>query len=39
MGVIYKKAKKAIKYILKKYYKYKKLENKKFSERLLEYAL
>ena len=39
VGVIYKKAEKAIKYILKRYYKYKKLQNKQFSKRLLEYAL
>ena len=39
MGVIYKKAKKAIKYILKRYYKYKKLWNKQFSKRLLKYIL
>ena len=39
VGIIYKKAKKVIKYILKRYYKYKKLWNKQFSERLLEYIL
>ena len=39
LGVIYKKAKKAIGYILKRYYKYKKLQDKQFSKRLLEYAL
>ena len=36
---MYKKAKKAIGYILKRYYKYKKLWNEQFSKRLLEYAL
>ena len=39
VGVIYKKAKKVIRYVLKRYYKYKKLWNKQFSKRLLEYAL
>ena len=39
VGIIYKKAKKAIRYILKRYYKYKKLQNKQFSKRLLEYIL
>ena len=39
VGAIYKKTEKAIKYILKRYYKYKKLQNKQFSKRLLEYAL
>ena len=39
IGVIYKKAEKAIKYVLKRYYKYKKLWNKQFSKRLLEYIL
>ena len=39
VGVIYKEAKKVIKYILKRYYKYKKLQNKQFSKRLLKYAL
>ena len=39
VGIIYKKAKKAIKYILKRYYKYKKLWNEQFSKRLLEYIL
>ena len=39
VGAIYKEAKKAIRYILKRYYKYKKLWNKQFSERLLEYIL
>ena len=39
VGAIYKKAEKAIKYILKRYYKYKKLWNKQFSERLLKYIL
>ena len=39
VSAIYKKAEKAIGYIPKKYYKYKKLWNKQFSKRLLEYAL
>ena len=39
VGIIYKKAKKAIGYILKRYYKYKKLQNKQFSKKLLEYTL
>ena len=39
VGVMYKEAKKAIGYVLKRYYKYKKLWNKQFSKRLLEYAL
>ena len=39
VGAIYKEAEKAIRYILKKYYKYKKLQNKQFSKRLLKYAL
>ena len=39
VGVIYKEAKKAIGYILKKYYKYKRLQNKQFSKRLLKYIL
>ena len=39
VGVIYKEAKKAIKYILKRYYKYKKLWNEQFSKRLLKYIL
>ena len=38
VGAIYKKAEKAIRYILKRYYKYKKLWNKQFSKRLLEYV-
>jgi hypothetical protein len=36
---MYEKAKKAIRYILKRYYKYKKLWDKQFSKRLLKYAL
>ena len=36
---MYKEAKKAIKYILKRYYKYKKLWNKQFSKKLLKYVL
>ena len=39
VGVIYKEAEKAIKYILKRYYNYKKLQNKQFNKKLLEYAL
>ena len=39
IGVIYKEAEKAIKYILKRYYKYKKLQNKQFSKKLLKYIL
>ena len=39
VGVTYKEAKKAIRYILKRYYKYKKLQNKWFSKSLLEYIL
>ena len=39
IGVIYKKAEKAIRYIPKRYYKYKKLWNEQFSKRLLEYIL
>ena len=38
-GAIYKEAEKAIRYILKRYYKYKKLQDKQFSKRLLEYIL
>ena len=36
---MYKEVKKAIRYILKRYHKYKKLWNKQFGKRLLEYAL
>ena len=36
---MYKETEKAIRYILKRYYKYKKLWNEQFSKRLLEYAL
>ena len=39
VGVIYKEVEKAIKYILKRYYKYKKLWNKQFNKRLLKYVL
>ena len=39
LKAIYKEAKKAIGYVLKRYYKYKKLWNKQFGKRLLEYAL
>ena len=36
---MYKEAKKAIRYILKRYYKYKKLWNEQFGKRLLKYIL
>jgi hypothetical protein len=36
---MYEKAEKAIGYILKRYYKYKKLWDKQFGKRLLEYTL
>ena len=39
LEVMYKEVKKAIRYILKKYYKYKKLQNKQFGKRLLKYTL
>ena len=39
VGVIYKEAEKVIGYVLKRYYKYKKLWNEQFGKRLLEYAL
>ena len=39
VGAMYKEAEKAIRYILKRYYKYKKLWNKQFSKRLLKYIL
>ena len=39
VGIIYKEAKKVIGYILKKYYKYKKLWNKQFNKKLLEHIL
>ena len=39
LKAIYKEAKKAIRYILKRYHKYKKLWDKQFSKRLLEYIL
>ena len=39
LGKTYKEAEKAIRYILKRYYKYKKLQDKQFSKRLLEYTL
>ena len=39
VGVIYKETKKAIGYILKRYYKYKKLWDKQFNKKLLKYAL
>ena len=39
LGTMYKEAEKAIGYVLKRYYKYKKLWNKQFSKRLLEYIL
>ena len=38
LNAIYKEAKKAIRYVLKRYYKYKKLWNKQFSKRLSEYT-
>ena len=39
INAIYKKAEKAIGYIPKRYYKYKKLWNKQFGERLLKHIL
>ena len=39
LGVIYKEAEKLIRYVLKRYYKYKKLWNKQFGKRLLKYVL
>ena len=39
VGAIYKETEKAIRYVLKRYYKYKKLWNKQFGERLLKYTL
>ena len=39
VNIIYKEAKKVIRYILKRYYKYKKLQNKQFSKRVLKYIL
>ena len=39
LKVMYKEIKKAIRYILKRYYKYKKLWNKQFGKRLLKYIL
>jgi hypothetical protein len=36
---MYKEAKKAIRYILKRYYKYKKLWDKQFGKKLLKYTL
>ena len=39
LSTIYKETKKAIRYVLKRYYKYKKLWDKQFSKRLLKYAL
>ena len=39
VGIIYKEAEKAIGYILKRYYKYKKLWNEQFSKKLLKYIL
>ena len=39
VGAIYKEAEKAIGYVLKRYHKYKKLWNKQFGKRLLEYVL
>ena len=39
VGAMYKKAEKAIGYVLKRYYKYKKLWNKQFGKRLLKHTL
>ena len=39
VGVMYKEAKKVIRYIPKRYHKYKKLWNEQFSKKLLKYAL
>ena len=39
VGVTYEEAEKAIGYIPKRYYKYKKLWNEQFSKRLLKYIL
>ena len=39
IGAIYKEAKKAIGYVLKRYHKYKKLWNEQFGKRLLKYIL
>ena len=39
LGAIYEEAEKAIGYVLKRYYKYKKLWDKQFSKRLSEYTL
>ena len=39
LGATYKEVKKAVNYIPKRYYKYKKLWNKQFRERFLEYIL
>ena len=39
VGIMYKEAKKAIGYILKRYYKYKKLWNEQFGKKLLKYIL
>ena len=39
VGVTYKKAEKAIRYIPKRYHKYKKLWNEQFSKWLLKYIL
>ena len=39
VGAIYKEAEKAIRYILKRYHKYKKLWNEQFGKRLLKYTL
>ena len=36
---MYKEAKKAIRYVLKRYYKYKKLQNKQFNKKLLKYVI
>ena len=39
LGAMYKEAKKAVRYVLKRYYKYKKLQDEQFGKRLSEYAL
>ena len=39
VGTMYEEAEKAIGYVLKRYYKYKKLWNEQFGKRLLKYAL
>ena len=39
LGVTYKEAKKTVNYIPKRYHRYKKLWNKQFGKKLLEYIL